>query len=83
MIQLYCIDENNQTIMFDLSPTSFHCYHTCAWSSTGERTLLYLIFDTQHEWVINLTDKITTHIISNTGSGIQRYQYTFKKLIIT
>jgi hypothetical protein len=83
MIQLYCIDEQNQPIMFDLSPTSFHCYKTCAWSNNGERTMIYLIFNSQHEWTINLTDKTAVHIISNEGYGIQRHQYIFTKLVIT
>lgn len=83
MIQLYCLDEYDQPIMFDLSPVSFHCYKTCAWANPGERTLLYLIFDSQQEWVINLTDKTAVHIISTTGLGIQRHLYKFIKFIIT
>ena len=84
MIQLYCLDEYDQPIMFDLSPTSFHCYKTCAWwSSNGERRLLYLVFDSQQEWTINLTDKTAVHIVSNTGFGVQRHLYKFTKIIIT
>jgi hypothetical protein len=83
MIQLDCFDEYDQPISFNLTPLSFHCYKTCAWSMIGERTLLYLIFNSQQEWIINLTDKTAVHIISNTGIGVKRDLYKFTKLIIT
>ena len=79
---LYCIDKNDQPVMFDLSPVSMHAYETCAWSSTGKHCIMRLLFDTYHEWVINLTDKTAVHVISNLAAGIERHAYKFDKLII-
>lgn len=74
--------ENDQPVMFILSPVSFNGYKTCAWSNTGEHIIMRLIFDTYHEWVINLTDKTAVHVISNLAAGIERHSYKFEKLII-
>jgi len=80
-MELYCM-ENDKPVMFVLSPRSFIGYETCAWSITGKHCIMRLLFDTYHEWIINLTDKTAVHVISNLADGIERHLYTFDKLVI-
>jgi predicted membrane GTPase involved in stress response len=83
-IDLHCLDteQGNIPVTFALQATSIIGYKTCAWSPTGERTIIRLTFDNFQEWVIDPFDKTAVHIISNLVKGIERHSYTFIKLII-
>ena len=82
-VDLYCINQNKESIMFVLEPSSSIGYKACAWSETGEINVMRLLFDSHHEWLINLTDKTAVHIISKLGLGIERHLYKFVRLVIS
>ena len=82
-ISLYVTDdETKEKALFDISPNVITGYETCAWSQTGKHAIIRLLFDSYHEWIINMTDRTAVHIISNRADGIVRKSYTFEKLII-
>ena len=82
-VDLYCINQNKEPIMFVLEPSSSIGYNACAWSETGEISVMRLLFDSHHEWLINLTGKTAVHIISKLGSGIERHSYKFVRLVVS
>jgi len=85
-IDLHCLnpEQGNIPIIFVLQPCHIIGYKTCAWSDTGERTIIRLTFDIcQHqEWIIDPEAKTAVQIISNLMKGIERHSYTFVKLVI-
>jgi len=85
-IDLHCLnpEQGNIPITFTLQPCHIIGYKTCAWSDTGERTIIRLTFDTcQHqEWIIDPEAKTAVQIISNLLKGIERNSYTFIELVI-
>ena len=81
-VDLYCINQNKEPIMFVLEPISAIGYKACAWSETGEITVMRLLFDSHHEWILNLTDKTAIHKVSTLKSGIERQLYKFVKMVI-
>jgi hypothetical protein len=81
-VDLYCIEENGTPITFALQPDVIIGYETCAWSSTGKRTIIRMTFNEYHEWIIDTEDKTAVHVISNLVNGIIRTSYKFVKLIV-
>lgn len=81
-VELSLLEENGNPITFMLQPDVIIGYETCAWSTTGKRTILRLTFDAFHEWTIDVEDKTAVHVISNLVNGMQRHSYKFINMII-
>lgn len=85
-IDLYCLDTENGDIpiTFVLQPCHIIGYKTCAWSETGERTIIRLTFEIyqRQEWIIDPEAKTAVQVITNLMTGIERHSYTFVKLVI-
>lgn len=85
-IDLYCIDieKGNIPVTFVLQPSHIIGYKTCAWSETGERTIIRLTFEIyQHqEWLIDPEAKTAVQTISHLMKGMETHTYEFVKLVI-